>query len=167
MGGRFVRISATSPIPSSNCSSASSRSNQRACPLASIPTRPLARSLRSEIAIKLFGFLTVLESPLLQFPSFGIHKRNLLEARVVITTYTGSATGQCRASHELALRDSSCSLARRAQARRGFIVLENDRSAEVKTALLPPLRGVGLPCARMQSDWRLSRALCGSGGQRS
>ena len=46
---RLVRISAASPIHNSNCSSASSRSNQRACPLASIPTRtfiPWAASSR-------------------------------------------------------------------------------------------------------------------------
>ena len=36
---RLVRISAASPIHNSKFSSASSRSNQRACPLASIPTR--------------------------------------------------------------------------------------------------------------------------------
>ena len=36
---RLVRISAASPIRNSNCNSATSRSNQRACPLASIPTR--------------------------------------------------------------------------------------------------------------------------------
>jgi len=36
---RRARISAASPIQSSTCNSASSRSNQRACPLASIPTR--------------------------------------------------------------------------------------------------------------------------------
>jgi hypothetical protein len=34
---RFVRISAASPIHNSNCNSATSRSNQRACPLASMP----------------------------------------------------------------------------------------------------------------------------------
>ena len=39
---RFVRISAASPIHSSNCNSDSSRSNQRACPLASIPKRTAA-----------------------------------------------------------------------------------------------------------------------------
>ena len=39
---RFVRISAASPIHNSNFSSESSRSNQRACPLASIPTRTVA-----------------------------------------------------------------------------------------------------------------------------
>ena len=43
-------------------------------------------SLRREIAIKLFRFLTVLPSPLLQFPSFSIHKRNLLAARVIIAS---------------------------------------------------------------------------------
>jgi hypothetical protein len=36
---RFALISAASPIHNSSCSSESSRSNQRACPLASIPTR--------------------------------------------------------------------------------------------------------------------------------
>src|ERR1019366_6812935 len=58
---------------------------------ASVPTRfhpqTHAHSLRREIAIKLFRFLAVLQSPLLQFPGFGIHKRNLLEPRVVVTTY--------------------------------------------------------------------------------
>ena len=39
---RFVRISAASPIHNSNPNSPSSRSNQRACPLASIPTRTVA-----------------------------------------------------------------------------------------------------------------------------
>ena len=38
---RFARISLASPIHNSNGSSPSSRSNQRACPLASIPTRTL------------------------------------------------------------------------------------------------------------------------------
>ena len=36
---RFPRISAASPIHNSNCNSPARRSNQRACPLASIPTR--------------------------------------------------------------------------------------------------------------------------------
>ncbi len=36
---RFVRISAASPIHNSNCKSFSRHSNQRACPLASIPIR--------------------------------------------------------------------------------------------------------------------------------
>jgi hypothetical protein len=40
--------------------------------------------LRPKIAIKLFRFLRVLQSPLLYFPSFGIYKRNLLKARVII-----------------------------------------------------------------------------------
>ena len=44
-------------------------------------------SLGREIAIELLRFLAVLQSPLPAFASFGIHKRNLLEARVVITTY--------------------------------------------------------------------------------
>jgi hypothetical protein len=36
---RWARISAASPIHNSNCSSLNTPSNQRACPLASIPTR--------------------------------------------------------------------------------------------------------------------------------
>src|ERR1035437_4947092 len=44
---------------------------------------PLCR----ELTVKLLRFLTVLQSPLLQFPSLGIHKSNLLEARVVIASY--------------------------------------------------------------------------------
>src|SRR5215472_1860902 len=40
---RLRRISAASPILNSNFNSASSRSNQRACPLASIPTRTCHR----------------------------------------------------------------------------------------------------------------------------
>jgi Domain of unknown function (DUF4136) len=40
-----------------------------------------------EITIKLFRFLTVLQSPFLELPSVCIHKRNLLKARVVICSY--------------------------------------------------------------------------------
>src|SRR6266853_505560 len=83
---RLVRISAASPVHNSRFSSASSRSNQRACPLASIPTRsfiPLGR----ESAVELLRFLAVLQPPLLQFSTVGIHKRNLLEGRVVIASY--------------------------------------------------------------------------------
>src|SRR5450631_2074902 len=44
---------------------------------------PLCR----QITVELLRFFAVLQSPLLQFPSLGIHKSNLLEARVVVTTY--------------------------------------------------------------------------------
>ena len=44
-------------------------------------------SLGREIAVELLRFLAVLQSSFLQFPRFGIHKRNLLEARVVVTSY--------------------------------------------------------------------------------
>src|ERR1035437_2977425 len=44
-------------------------------------------SLCREITVELLRFLAVLQSPLLQFPSFGIHKSNLLEARVIIASY--------------------------------------------------------------------------------
>src|SRR5207237_8852702 len=45
------------------------------------------QSLGCELTVELFRFLTVLQCPLLQFPSFGIHIRNLLEARVIIASY--------------------------------------------------------------------------------
>ena len=83
---RFVRISAASPIHNSNCNSESSRSNQRACPLASIPTRtfiPCAARSR----VELLRFLAMLQMPFLELPSIRIHKRNLLEARVIIQSY--------------------------------------------------------------------------------
>src|ERR1035437_2972197 len=44
-------------------------------------------SLCRQITVELLRFLAVLQSPLLQFPSLGIYKSNLLEARVVVTTY--------------------------------------------------------------------------------
>src|ERR1017187_10822899 len=44
-------------------------------------------SLGREIAVELLRFLRVLQSPLLQFPSVGVHKSNLLEARMVIASY--------------------------------------------------------------------------------
>src|ERR1700722_16087864 len=44
-------------------------------------------TLGREIAIKLFRFLTVLQSPFLELPSVGIHKPNLLKARMVVCSY--------------------------------------------------------------------------------
>src|ERR1700704_1251528 len=44
---------------------------------------PLCR----QITVELLRFLAVQQSPLLQFPSLGIYKSNLLEARVVICSY--------------------------------------------------------------------------------
>src|SRR5258708_38807994 len=44
---------------------------------------PLCR----QITVEFLRFLAVLQSPLLQFPSLGIYKSNLLEARVVIASY--------------------------------------------------------------------------------
>jgi hypothetical protein len=53
-------------------------------------------SLGREIAIQLFRFLTVLQSPLLKLPSVGIHKRNLLKARVVVCSYNDHIRLQAR-----------------------------------------------------------------------
>src|SRR5713226_10362564 len=44
-------------------------------------------SLGRELTVELLRFLAVLQSPLLQFPGFGIHKSNLLKGRVVIASY--------------------------------------------------------------------------------
>src|ERR1017187_2314484 len=44
-------------------------------------------SLGRQIAVELLRLLAVLQSLLPAFASFGIHKRNLLEARMVVTTY--------------------------------------------------------------------------------
>jgi hypothetical protein len=44
-------------------------------------------SLGRQIAVELLRFLAVLQSLLLQFSRVRIHKRNLLEARMVIATY--------------------------------------------------------------------------------
>src|ERR1019366_2081519 len=52
---------------------------------------PLCR----ELTVKLLRFLTVLQSPLLQLPSLGIHKSNLLEARVVIASYNHHCSAPC------------------------------------------------------------------------
>src|SRR5436853_7884214 len=40
-----------------------------------------------QITVELLRFLAVLQSPLLQFPGFGIHKSSLLKARAVIASY--------------------------------------------------------------------------------
>src|SRR5580658_10125366 len=40
-----------------------------------------------EITVELLRCLRMLQSPLLQFPSFGVHKSNLLKARVIICSY--------------------------------------------------------------------------------
>src|ERR1700687_4790435 len=52
---------------------------------------PLCR----QITVELLRFLTVLQSPPLQFPSLGIHKSNLLEARVVIASYNDHCSAPC------------------------------------------------------------------------
>src|SRR5258707_15315118 len=44
-------------------------------------------SCRCQSAIELLGLFPVPQSSLLQFPAFSIDKRNLLEARVIVTTY--------------------------------------------------------------------------------
>src|SRR5712691_6419261 len=43
-------------------------------------------SLGGQVTVELLRFLAVLQSTLPAFPSFAIHKRNLLEARVIIAS---------------------------------------------------------------------------------
>src|SRR5439155_4095037 len=82
---RLVRISAASPIHSSNCSSVSNRSNQR-MPTGFHPNTHFF-SAHLELAVELLRFLAVPQFPFVQFPRVRIDKRNLLEARVIVTTY--------------------------------------------------------------------------------
>src|ERR1700730_9310424 len=44
-------------------------------------------SLCRQVTVEFLRFLAVLQSPLLQFPSLGIYKSNLLKARVIIASY--------------------------------------------------------------------------------
>src|SRR5450631_160759 len=44
-------------------------------------------SLGHQVTVELLRPVRVLQSPLLQFPGFGIHKSNLLKGRVVICSY--------------------------------------------------------------------------------
>src|SRR6266581_504728 len=83
---RLVRISAASPIHSSNCTSVSSRSNQRACPTGFHPN-PHFFSAHLELAVELLRFLAVSQFPFVPLTRVRIDKRNLLEARVIVTTY--------------------------------------------------------------------------------
>src|SRR6202047_3550362 len=83
---RFVRISAASPIHSSKCNS-ESKSFEPARLSTGFHPHTYPHSLGREIAIKLFRFLAVLQSPFLELPSVGIHKPNLLKARVVVCSY--------------------------------------------------------------------------------
>src|ERR1035438_7077975 len=53
----------------------------------SLPTHPHAHPLRSEIAVELLRFFTVFQSPFVQLASFAVNKCNLLEARVIVTSY--------------------------------------------------------------------------------
>src|SRR5215831_15540867 len=62
------------------------------------PTRP-SLSRGSEVAIKLLRFLALFQSLLSAISRFGIHKRNLLEARVIIASYND----HCRLSPETTL----------------------------------------------------------------
>jgi len=48
-------------------------------PVHSLPTR--------EISVELLRFLAMLQPPFFQLPRLGIHCRNLLEPRVIVTTY--------------------------------------------------------------------------------
>src|SRR5216684_3428820 len=82
---RLALISAASPISSSNCHSESSRSNHRACPLASIPTRNFIPCAADQGRISplprgaAIAALAVAQSRYLQ--------SNWLEGRVVICSY--------------------------------------------------------------------------------
>ena len=80
-----MRISAASPIHSSNCNWRSKRSNQRPCPLASSPhARPgFVVSVRRRTVRLLLDD----QASFPELTAFGIYVCNLLEARMIVTTY--------------------------------------------------------------------------------
>src|SRR5271169_1048118 len=84
---RLVLISAGSPIHNSKPSSASNRSNQRECPVASIPTRTLTPRC-FQFSVGLLGFtIAVIQFPFSALSRFLIHKSDFLNARVIIYSY--------------------------------------------------------------------------------
>jgi hypothetical protein len=81
---RCLLISAASPIHTSKPNSASNRSNQREYPVASNPNAHADSSLL-HVPIVLFCLtVAVMQSPFSALTSFLIHKRDLLNARVII-----------------------------------------------------------------------------------
>src|SRR5271169_2206391 len=84
---RLVLITAGSPIHNSKPSSASNRSNQRECPVASIPTRTLTPRC-FQFSVELLGFtIAVIQFPFSALSRFLIHKSDFLNARVIIYSY--------------------------------------------------------------------------------
>ena len=81
---RFARISAASPIHNSKCSSASSRSTS--VRVHWLPCSPALWLLLLPDRGRIFRFRLVPQAPLLYFPVFAVHIRNLLEARVITPT---------------------------------------------------------------------------------
>src|SRR5580692_2412689 len=82
---RFLAISVASPIHNSKFTSARSRSNQRACPLAS-HSHSYLLALGCEVTIKLFFSHCALIVALRNLPSRYL-QTHLLETRVIIASY--------------------------------------------------------------------------------
>src|SRR5207253_9883633 len=82
---RLVRISAASPIHSSNCTSV--RTAQTSAHAHWLPSQPALFSAHLELAVELLRFLAVPQFPLVPFTTVRIDKRNLSDARVIVTTY--------------------------------------------------------------------------------
>ena len=82
---RFAANLSCVPIHNSNVNSASRRSNQPAWPLASIPRAP--RFLPCQCADRTARLLPDASVVVVGFPCFRVDERNLLEARVIVTTY--------------------------------------------------------------------------------
>src|SRR5262250_3358558 len=65
------------------------KSLKPACVSTGFHAHPHLHTTRGEIAIKLFRFLRMRESLFLELTCLSVHKSNLLEARVIVTTYNG------------------------------------------------------------------------------
>jgi len=71
------------PIPTQTAPWGNKRSNQRACPLASMPMRILI----SPFLVEVFGLFLGFQALLAEFALGGVHIRTLLEVRLIAATY--------------------------------------------------------------------------------
>src|SRR5215470_6695130 len=83
---RLARISAGSPTHNSKLRSPNKRSNQRECPVASIP-HAHANSFLLQFTVELFGRFTVSQPQFSAFSALLIDPGYLLYAGVIVTTY--------------------------------------------------------------------------------
>ena len=85
-----------------------------------------------QFAVEFLRFLAVLQSALAAFASFGIHKRNLLETRVVVTTLhlvcIYSIRSLCRVGDWIGIRREAVHIHRRREL--AAWIINSDRHPE-------------------------------------